>query len=728
VKQLVQEWDLNWEEWPGEERLKMLCIRAGGLFIWAVTVVKFFQEQLRQSKHERLNELLDVINEEGMGDVNKLYGKILEITYRAETNTERQDQWECEKFRWIVGFIIGLKEPLTIGDIATLLDLRRTPTSNPVDVMHFITSLRTVLISGTGSITNDTIPRLHKSFVEYIASKRPDPQFRIDEAVVDGQIATKCLRLVGQLRNSGECVRSPVRYAVYNWTRHLPVEGISESGICIVGGDGEGLWKIVSGSAGLRKRIMSASGDYRTHMYNPKIGFPTPMNYAPIQSSSDIWAIAVSADGRLIASGDRHGVVQIWDSGSYEPIGKAGEHGETVLSLCFSPDSRWLVSGSMDKSVRLWDCETGQAIGNLLRHAGVVWSVCTDGQTMISGSNDETIRIWSCNTRQLIAPIDAGKPVYAVALCKDGLIAAGVGNNVCIFDIETRQRIVSMRGHRDNVWTVAFSPDGSRIVSGSADTTIRIWDVQTGKEMHRLNGHTRGVNSVAFSPDSQWITSASEDMSVRLWSSESGQPVSVPLMGHTDWVTSISFSTDGYQIISGSHDSTIRIWARHKLPQQITALHLSRPSASSPTDKIQLEGHPSVLSACRSPDGSLYAASTLDGHVSIWNTERNLLWETNTTVHPIHLLRFSETQLILSALDGSTSSWNLVDGKPTHEEAITRGPQLNASDVRQSTSSANGGISWIPFGFDAGLWVYVDGCLIRFEGEEKSVTVIDIGN
>jgi hypothetical protein len=68
-----------------------------------------------------------------------------------------------------------------------------------------------------------------------------------------------------------------------------------------------------------------------------------------------------------------------------------------------------------------------------------------------------------------------------------------------------------------------------------------------------------------------------------------------------------------------------------------------------------------------------------------------------------------------------------VDGKPTDEEAITRGAQLNANDVRQSTVSANGsGISWIPFDFDAGLWAYVDGCLIRFEGEEKSVTFIDI--
>ena len=320
VKQLVEEWDLNWEQWPGEERMNKLCFRSSGLFIWAVTVVKFFQEQLRQSRHERLNELLDVINDEGMGDVNKLYGKILEISYRAETNTKAQDEWECEKFRWIVGFIIALKEPLTIGDLATLLELRRTPTSNPVDIRHFITNVRTVLVAGTSNITNDTIPRLHKSFVEYITSQRADRQFHINVSVANGQIATKCLRLVGRLRTAGPGERiaptESIRYAIQNWTRHLP--GERQSGVGIVGGDASGLQRILSGAAALRDEFVSASGDYRTHMYNPEIGFPPPVFYeSTIQGSNKIWAAAVSSDGSLIASGDENGHVQIWDGISH---------------------------------------------------------------------------------------------------------------------------------------------------------------------------------------------------------------------------------------------------------------------------------------------------------------------------------------------------------------------------------------------------------------------------
>src|SRR5260221_810775 len=150
VKQLVEKWDLNWGEWPGEDRMKLLCVRASGLFISAVTVVKFFQEQLRQSEHERLNVLLDVINDEGMGDVNQIYAKILEITYTVKTNTMAQNDWGHAKFRWIVGFIVMMKELLPVGDIAALLDLRQTPQSNPVNVVHFVTNLRTVLVSGAG--------------------------------------------------------------------------------------------------------------------------------------------------------------------------------------------------------------------------------------------------------------------------------------------------------------------------------------------------------------------------------------------------------------------------------------------------------------------------------------------------------------------------------------------------------------------------------------------------
>jgi hypothetical protein len=148
-------------------------LRAAGLFIWAVTVVKFFEDQLGLFGRECLNHLLDAVNAEGMEDVNKLYQTILNITYTSNAKSDWHS-WAHETFRWVVGFIITLKEPLPIGDVGALLDLRRTPTSDPVDILHLTSKLRTVLVAGTGEITKDTIPRLHKSFVEFLTSDKAE--------------------------------------------------------------------------------------------------------------------------------------------------------------------------------------------------------------------------------------------------------------------------------------------------------------------------------------------------------------------------------------------------------------------------------------------------------------------------------------------------------------------------------------------------------------------------
>jgi WD40 repeat protein len=139
----------------------------------------------------------------------------------------------------------------------------------------------------------------------------------------------------------------------------------------------------------------------------------------------------------------------------------------------------------------------------------------------------------------------------------------------------------------------------------------------------QTRGSYRHVRSVAFSPDGHWIASGSFDKTVRVWNSETGEPVGLPLIGHTDSVNGVAFSPDGLQLISGSGDCTIRIWSApskwQKPSQQITSIHLSRHPSSSHDDRISLQGHPSVVSTCCSPDGSLYAASTLEGQVSIWS-------------------------------------------------------------------------------------------------------------
>jgi hypothetical protein len=153
IGEIVEKNDLNWEEWPGMERMEVLCIRASGLFIWAATVVKFFQEQINALGRECLNDLLDAVSTDGMDDINSLYGAILRIVYKG-----RKNHWEFETFRRVVGCIVVLQEPLCLAEIENLLDLRQNTSSERVDIQRLVRRLRTVLVPGTDAINGQTIP------------------------------------------------------------------------------------------------------------------------------------------------------------------------------------------------------------------------------------------------------------------------------------------------------------------------------------------------------------------------------------------------------------------------------------------------------------------------------------------------------------------------------------------------------------------------------------------
>lgn len=129
------------------------------------------------------------------------------------------------------------------------------------------------------------------------------------------------------------------------------------------------------------------------------------------------------------------------------------------------------------------------------------------------------------------------------------------GNDTCIR---------TMVRHSDKVRSVAFSPNGQYLASGSDDETVKLWLVESGECTRTMEGHSYDVLSVAFSPDGQYLASCSFDKTVKLWSVESGACTRT-MEGHSEDVNSVAFSPDGPYLASGSYDSTIKLWKSNKL-------------------------------------------------------------------------------------------------------------------------------------------------------------------
>lgn len=461
------------------------------------------------------------------------------------------------------------------------------------------------------------------------------------------------------------------------------------------------------------------------------------------------YIVAFSPDGNQILTGSYHedGAAILWNAATGEEIRSFAPNAGPTNSLAFSPDGAKVLTGSGSKA-KLWDAQTGAELRTFSGHANTILSVAisADGSKILTGSGDKTAKLWDAQTGTELRTISGhAYPVYGVAFSPDGgKVLTGSYYQPTIYDdpllgdstarlwnAATGEVIRSFNGHDLDISTVAFSPDGRKILTGSSDQTAKLWDVATGAETQTLAPFNRiyeRFHAAAFSPDGSQVLLNADCLSLNLWNVVTGALTRAypETMDHSlDDIHSVAFSPDGSLILAGLYSkaklldtatgnlvrtfspSGSRVWAVAFSPDGRQAL-----TSVGATDQAKLwdvatgqllrtfSGHPSyVWSVAFSPDGSKILTACAY-QVNLWDAATGALL---LSIYPCppgggHNAAFSavfspDGKMVLTGSDdsyidesgwfrigrGSATLWNAQTGQEIRTFAGHVGPVLSVS-------------------------------------------------
>lgn len=772
VSDIVEHYDLNWEEWPGEDRMVALGERASGLFIWAVTAVRYIQERIENDGRECLDDVLHELTGEVLEDINALYTLILKSIFKKK----HAKDWDFEKFRLIIGAIIVLKEPLCLDDLFALLNLH-CRANIPVDILHFVKRLRTVLVSGTDAIDGKTVPRLHKSFFEFITDRKLfeqgplDPRLRVDPAAAEVELAISCLQvLAGASKDRNSlCTFESFQYASRFCTSHAEAVTGGKPGLVLHDPSND-----VSNIRSLLSTIRQSS--YPTPMFSGEhSSMFAPLNTA-YQVTTDTntvkrllatapgWVncLAYSQDGEQLVSGLDTGLLVLWDPQTGNEMGKLEGHTDAVWSVAFSPSGEHIASGSKDRTIRLWETQTRQTKFVLRGHQDSVRSVSfsNNGCLLVSGSEDKTFRVWETSSgKQIASPFQ----------------------------------------HENLVYNAAFTPDGNQVISNTSDGHLHVWDKDTGKRRPEITSLVPSVHSVAISPSRNRLA-AMDNGDLRFWNKTADGFLPDDKMTLKFANADDTIFRDSSQIVFNQDGNSVTFW--HNCDGKTTFLifdlqfHATIPYPSLPKintfavspngssvafskDKqIRIRAMPHITLTAVSPncdkvvcafsDDTIWMgnpaelpglSSHLEGkvgkvrhitfssdgcHLAAVDDESIYLWDVATsklcaigsskTLTPATTLSFLERQTPTSNHeDGGAYTWNVEDGI-LHPERVEDGAPTNISfdsplslDVDEEHMREVAGAKWFTtMQDDSDFLAYINGCLLRRKARDGSIILLPL--
>lgn len=288
------------------------------------------------------------------------------------------------------------------------------------------------------------------------------------------------------------------------------------------------------------------------------------------------WVNSVAVGDGVIATAGNDGQIGIWRLADgvrlawlhlprpHPPLGESpllAHLGVPVYSVAFDATGRRLAAGCGDGAIHVAEVGTRQFVATLPDPSGHVNAVCwlPDG-LLLAGTIDGRLVLWDVEHR---APVVERRifqfPVQGLALSPDGtrVAVASLDSRLRIVAIPSLQVTDSLTGHKDAVYTVAWSADGRFLASGSNDRTVLLWD-RAKENPHPLWQGERPIYAVAFAPEGERLAVAEQGQPIRILAVPSGQSIA-ELPGHTADVVALAFTADG-RLVSGSRDATARIW------------------------------------------------------------------------------------------------------------------------------------------------------------------------
>ncbi|MFJ5775476.1 helix-turn-helix domain-containing protein [Streptomyces sp. NPDC093094] len=320
--------------------------------------------------------------------------------------------------------------------------------------------------------------------------------------------------------------------------------------------------------------------------------------------------VALTPDGRLLASGGSDGTVRLHRTADRVPVATLRLPGR-VRAVAFAPDGRTLAATSTAGPVRLYGTAADGTAGGARPSrplpgatAGArALSFDPRGGRLAVAADDGTVQVWRLGRtprREAVLEGHAGT-VDALAHTPDGrrLLSVGADGTVRLWDPDRARPLAVLRGHTGEVLGLAVAPDGRTAASGGTDRTVRLWDLAGRRTTATLTGHGDDVNAVAYTPDGTTVVSAGGDGTTRLWDVRAARPVAT-LAGHTDYVLSVAVDPAGRRLATAGFDQSVVLWDLR-----------GRALTARPFTELSGVDH--------SPDGRLVAAAGTDRTVRLWD-------------------------------------------------------------------------------------------------------------